>query len=175
MSRIALILARAGNGVIGWRGGLPWRLPEDLRRFKALTLGKPCIMGRKTWESLPKKPLPGRSNIVVTRDGAFCAGGATVAHALDDAIALAERENPEEIMIIGGAEIFHEALPRADRIYLTEVHGAFEGDVVMPPFDTAEWMEVARENRPATEANGPSYAFVTLERPVTPPFRRATS
>jgi dihydrofolate reductase len=175
MSRVALIVARADNGVIGRQGALPWRLPEDLRRFKALTLGKPCIMGRKTWESLPKKPLPGRSNIVVTRDRTFHADGAAIARSLDDAVALAERENPQEIMIIGGAELFREALPRATRIYLTEVHGAFEGDVVMPPFDAAEWMEVAREKRPATEANSPSYAFITLDRPVTPPFRRATS
>jgi dihydrofolate reductase len=164
MSRIALIVARAGNGVIGRRGGLPWRLPEDLRRFKALTLGKPCVMGRKTWESLPKKPLPGRSNIVVTRDQAFHADGATVAHALDDAIALAERENPEEIMIMGGAEIFREALPRADRIYLTEVHGALEGDVVMPPFDTQQWREASREDHPPSASGAIGFSYVTLER-----------
>lgn len=164
MSRIALILARADNGVIGWRGGLPWRLPEDLRRFKALTLGKPCIMGRKTWDSLPRKPLPGRSNIVVTRDQTFHAEGATVAHALDDAIALAERENSEEIMIIGGAEIFREALPHADRIYLTEVHGAFEGDVVMPPFDVNQWREIGREDHAPGEASEIGFSFVMLER-----------
>jgi dihydrofolate reductase len=164
MSRIALILARADNGVIGWHGGLPWRLPEDLRRFKALTTGKPCIMGRKTWDSLPKKPLPGRSNIVVTRDEAFHAEGAAVARSLDDAIALADRENPEEIMIIGGAEIFREALPRADRIYLTEVHGAFEGDVVMPPFDVQEWREASREDHPPSGSEAIGFSYVTLER-----------
>jgi dihydrofolate reductase len=164
MSRLALIVARADNGVIGWRGALPWRLPEDMRRFKALTLGKPCIMGRKTWESLPKRPLPGRSNIVVTRDESYRAGGALVGRSLDDAIALAERENPEEIMIIGGAEIYREALPRADRIYLTEVHGVFEGDVVMPPFDTREWREASREDHPPSGSGTIGFSYVMLER-----------
>jgi dihydrofolate reductase len=172
---LSLALARADNGVIGRAGGLPWRIPDDMRRFKALTLGKPCIMGRKTWDSLPRKPLPGRTNIVVTRDESFRAEDAVVVRSLDDAIAQAEQENSEEIMVIGGAEIYRAALPLANRIHLTEVHGAFDGDVVMPPFDAAEWMEVAREDRPATEADGPSYSFVTLERTVIPPFRRAKS
>ena len=163
MSRIALIVARAGNGVIGRRGGLPWRLPEDLRRFKALTLGKPCIMGRKTWESLPKKPLPGRSNIVVTRDRAFHADGATVAHALDDAIALAERERPEEIMIIGGAEIFRQALPRADRIYLTEVHASPDADVWFT-LDRKQWREISRERHEPGPKDDHAFSFVVLER-----------
>ena len=155
---VSLVLAMAENGVIGKGGALPWRIPEDMRHFKALTMGKPCIMGRKTWDSLPKKPLPGRANIVVTRDRNFGAEGAIVAHSLDDA--LAHAENAEEIAIIGGAEIYAAALPRATRIYLTEVHAAFDGDATMPPFDRTIWPETARENH----AGDPSYSFVTLER-----------
>jgi dihydrofolate reductase len=155
---VSLVLAMAENGVIGNNGALPWRIPEDMRHFKALTMGKPCIMGRKTWNSLPKKPLPGRANIVVTRDRNFCGPGAIVAHSLDDA--LVHAENAEEIAIIGGAEIYAAALPRATRIYLTEVHAAFDGDATMPPFDRTMWRETSRENH----AGDPSYSFVTLER-----------
>jgi len=155
---VSLVLAMAENGVIGKDGALPWRIPEDMRHFKALTMGKPCIMGRKTWDSLPKKPLPGRANIVVTRDRNFHAEGAIVAHSLDEAFARAG--NTEEIAIIGGAEIYAAALPHAHRIYLTEVHAAFEGDASMPPFDRAIWRETARENH----AGDPAYSFVTYDR-----------
>jgi dihydrofolate reductase len=155
---VSLVLAMAENGVIGMNGALPWRIPEDMRHFKALTMGKPCIMGRKTWDSLPKKPLPGRANIVVTRDRNFRGDGAVVAHSLDDA--LAHAKNAEEIAIIGGAEIYAAVLPRANRIYLTEVHAAFDGDASMPPFDRTIWREASRENH----AGDPSYSFVTLER-----------
>jgi len=155
---VSLVLAMAENGVIGKDGALPWRIPEDMRHFKALTMGKPCIMGRKTWDSLPKKPLPGRANIVVTRDRNFHAEGAIVAHSLDEAFARAG--NAEEIAIIGGAEIYAAALPHAHRIYLTEVHAAFEGDASMPPFDRAIWRETARENH----AGDPAYSFVTYDR-----------
>ena len=161
---LSLVLARAENGVIGRAGGLPWRIPDDMRRFKALTMGKPCIMGRKTWDSLPKKPLPGRTNIVVTRDESFRAEGGTVTRSLDNAIAQAEQENPDEIMIIGGAEIYRAALPLANRIHLTEVHGAFDGDVVMPPFDPAEWTEVAREDHASSDPAAIGFSYVTLER-----------
>lgn len=161
---IALVVARAANGVIGAKGGLPWRLPEDLRRFKALTLGKPCIMGRKTWDSLPKRPLPGRTNIVVTRDAAFAAEGAVVVHSLGDALRRAEEEESEEIAVIGGADIFRAALAHAHRIHLTEIHAAFEGDVLMPSLDALEWKEVAREHRAANPAEHPAYSFITLER-----------
>ena len=157
---ISLILARADNGVIGDRGGLPWRLPDDLRRFKALTMGKPCIMGRKTWESLPKKPLPGRTNIVVTRDRAFAADGAIVVHSFDEALARAQLENPVEIMVIGGAELFAAALPRAMRIHLTEVHSTPEGDIRFPAFAPQQWRETAREDR----AEGLAHSYVTLDR-----------
>jgi dihydrofolate reductase len=158
MTTLTLILARADNGVIGAGGGLPWRLPDDLRRFKQLTLGKPCIMGRKTWDSLPRKPLPGRTNIVVTRNAAFAAPGAVAARSFDEAVALAEKESPPEIMVIGGADIFAAALPRAARIHLTEVHAAPQGDVHLPPFPPREWRETARENPE------PGVSYVVLER-----------
>ena len=161
---VSLVLARADNGVIGRGGGLPWRIPEDMRRFKALTRGKPCIMGRKTWDSLPRKPLPGRTNIVVTRDESFRAEGATVSRSLDNAIAQAEQENLSEIMIIGGAEIYRAALPLASRIHLTEVHGTFDGEVVMPPFDAAEWREVVREDHASSDPAAIRFSYVTLER-----------
>ena len=155
--RITLILARADNGVIGRDGQLPWRLPADLRRFKALTMGKPMIMGRKTFDSFPS-PLPGRRHIVLTRDAAWAAPGAEPVASLDDALALA---GPGEVMVIGGAEVFALFLPRADRIELTEVHLDVEGDVVVPPF--AGWHETAREGHPA-DGDRPAHDFVTLER-----------
>jgi len=154
---ISLIVARADNGVIGADGGLPWRLPDDLKRFKHLTLGKPCIMGRRTWESLPKKPLPGRTNIVVTRNPSFVAEGARVVHSFGEAIMLAASENPPEIMVIGGADIFAAALPRAARVHLTEVHATPAGDVILPPFEPSVWHETAREG-------GLTHSYVTLER-----------
>ena len=159
---LTLVVAVAKNGVIGNRGGLPWRIPEDLKRFKALTLGKPCIMGRKTWDSLPKRPLPGRTNIVVTRDSAFRDSGAEVAHSFEEALGIAARESPPEIMIIGGAAIFAAMLPLAHRIELTEVRAVPEGDAFMPPFDRTDWQETRREG--PYEAGALRYAFVTLER-----------
>ncbi|MDR3526780.1 MAG: dihydrofolate reductase [Rhizomicrobium sp.] len=154
---ISLVVARAENGVIGAGGSLPWHLPGDLKRFKEITLGKPVIMGRKTWDSLPRKPLSGRSNIVLTRDRSFAAEGAVVVHDLDAALALAASENPSEIMVIGGADIFAAALPLASTIHLTEVHGAPAGDVLMPAFPAETWAETAR--LPA-----PSHSYVTLVR-----------
>ena len=159
---LTLVVAVAENGVIGNKGALPWRLPEDLKRFKALTLGKPCIMGRKTWDSLPRKPLPGRANIVVTRDHAFRAAGAEIAHSFEDALGIAARGTPDEIMIIGGAAIFAAALPLAQRVELTQIMVAPEGDAFMPAFDRAQWQETKREG--PHEAGGLRYAFVTLER-----------
>lgn len=161
MIHLSLILAMTDNGVIGDRGGIPWRLPEDMRRFKTLTLGKPNIMGRKTWESLPKKPLPGRTNIVVTRDRNYSADGATVVATINEALGRAKAENPEEIMVIGGAEIYRAALPLATRIHLTEIHAKIDGDTIFA-FDRTGWNEVAREDH-RTE-DGMSYSFVTLQR-----------
>ncbi len=162
VTMISLILARADNGVIGDKGGLPWRLPDDLRRFKALTMGKPCIMGRKTWQSLPKKPLPGRTNIVVTRDKTFSAEGAVAAFSFDAALVIAAQENPSEFMVIGGAELFSAALTQASRVHLTEIHASPQGDTIFPAFDTNVWRETAREDH--TSPEGLAYSFVTLER-----------
>ena len=132
-----------------------------MRRFNALTLGKPVVMGRKTWESLPKKPLPGRTNIVVTRDAAYRAQDAVIATTIEAAIARAKEESPEDIMVIGGAEIYRAALPLATHIELTEIHGDIEGDTKFP-FDRTQWRETAREDH-QTDA-GLAYSFVTLQR-----------
>jgi dihydrofolate reductase len=162
MSRIALVVARAANGVIGDRGRIPWHIPEDMRRFRELTMGKPCIMGRKTWESLPKKPLPGRLNIVVTRDRRFAAEGAVVVHSFDEAVTRAEAESASETAVIGGEEVYRAALPRADVIYLTEVLAEFPGDARFPVLDPHEWRETAREDH--VSARGLPYGFLILER-----------
>ena len=156
--RITFYLARADNGVIGRDGTMPWRLPADLKRFKALTMGKPMIMGRKTFESFPTL-LPGRRHIVLTRDTGWSAPGAEVAADVDAAIALADAP---EIAVIGGAQIFALFLPRADCIELTEVHAAPEGDAIVPAF--TGWREIAREDH-AAEGERPAYSFVTLARP----------
>ena len=155
-----MVLARADNGVIGRDGGLPWRLPADLRRFKALTLGKPMIMGRKSFESFPA-PLPGRRHIVLTREPAWRADGAEVAHSVDAALALAG----DDVSVIGGAEVFALFELRADRVELTEVHAEVAGDTTMPAF--AGWSEVAREDHPA-QGDTPAYSFVTLVPPPSP-------
>lgn len=159
---IVLVLAMSDNGVIGDRGGLPWRIPDDMKRFRRLTLGKPIIMGRKTWDSLPKKPLPGRTNIVVTRDASWRAEGALAAHSFDEALAKARGENPSEIAVVGGAGIYQAALPLADRIELTEVHITASGDTHLPPFDKSVWRETARDDH--TNADGLRFSYVTLDR-----------
>lgn len=157
---IHLVVARAINGVIGRDGGLPWQLPADLRRFKALTLGTAMVMGRKTFESLPGL-LPRRRHIVVTRDRGWAAPGAEVTHSLPEAFALAQ---PDAISVIGGAEIFALAVHFADRIELTEVLAEVAGDTVMPdPRDSGGWREIAREAH-AAEDGRPAFAFVTLAR-----------
>ena len=164
MSTISLVVAVAKNGVIGHRGALPWRLPEDLKRFKSLTMGKPVIMGRKTWDSLPKKPLPGRTNIVVTRNPEFRAKDAIVAHSFMDAVAKADAD---EIAVIGGQAIFAEALAIADIIHMTQVHASPDGDAFMPLIDRGVWRETACEG--PYETGGLRYSFVTLKRdPKTP-------
>jgi dihydrofolate reductase len=159
VSQISLVVAVAENGVIGHRGALPWRIPEDLKRFKALTMGKPVIMGRKTWDSLPKKPLPGRTNIVITRNLDFAQAGAVVVHSFADAVAKA---GDGEIMVIGGEAIFAAALPLAQTIHLTEVAASPDGDAFMPPIDRTQWRETGREG--PYDADGVRYSFVTLER-----------
>ncbi len=155
---VTFYLARARNGVIGVDGKLPWHLPADLKRFKAVTMGKPMVMGRKTFESFPS-PLPGRRHIVLTRDRSWSAPGAEVAHSPDDALAMA---GEGEVAVIGGAEVFALFLDRADRIELTEIDCAPDGDAIVPDFGR-EWREVALERHPA-ELDRPAYSFVTLER-----------
>ncbi len=158
---IVLVLARAENGVIGRDGGLPWRIPADLRRFKALTLGKPMIMGRKTFESLTA-PLPGRRHIVLTRDRSWTAEGAEVVHSVEDALALAG----DDVSIIGGAEVFTLFLDRADRVELTVIWRKYEGDTffTLDQADWAEdWAEVGREFHDAV-GDQPAFTFFTLDR-----------
>jgi dihydrofolate reductase len=171
MSRIILSagpIARARNGVIGRGGNLPWRLKSDLAIFKAVTLGKPVIMGRKTWESLPKKPLPGRTNIVLTRDGSFAAPGALVCDDFSEAVQIAREQAQEdgagEVCVIGGASLFELALDRARRLYLTEVEAQVDGDVTLAPIDESLWREVRREHHPAGPGDDYPFTFRVLER-----------
>ena len=159
---ITLILAVAQNGVIGKGGAIPWRLPDDLKRFKRLTVGKAVVMGRKTWDSLPRKPLSDRVNIVITRKRDWRAEGAIAAASLDDALAKA---GENEVMVIGGAEIYRQALPRAGRIELTEIDSAFEGDAHFS-FDRGPWRAIAREDH-VTE-DGTPFRYLTLIRPHLP-------
>ena len=158
---LALIVAVARNGVIGRDGALPWRLPEDLRRFRALTTGHSIVMGRRTWESL-SRALPGRQNIVVTRHAGFTAEGALVVHSLDAALAAATC--PEPAFCIGGAEIYRAAVPIADTAYVTEIARDFAGDTTFPPLDRAQWRETARETHTSAGPDALEYAFVTYER-----------
>ncbi len=162
--RISLIAAVAENGVIGREGGLPWRIPEDLKFFRATTLGKPVIMGRKTYVSIGK-PLPGRLNIVLTRDRTWHAPGVSVAHDMDRALRIAQESGADEAMIIGGADIYEMALPLADRIYLTRIQREFEGDALFPALDPQDWKEVVRVEKSAGDVPF-DYCFVTLERRV---------
>lgn len=158
---LTLIAAVARNGVIGVDNTLPWRLPEDLKRFKALTLGHPIVMGRKTWESLGR-PLPGRSNIVISRDPQYVASGAATATTLQQALSIAALENAQEVFVIGGAEVYRLALPLAQRLQLTEIGQDYAGDAHFPEFDRTLWRETAREHL-RTET-GLNYDFVTYAR-----------
>lgn len=168
---ISLVVAVADNGTIGVNNGLPWRLPDDLQRFKFITLGKPVIMGRKTFESIGK-PLPGRHNIVVTRNAGLKIEGCTVASSLDAALQCAgddkaaddKNADDQEIMIIGGADIYRQALSRAQRVYLTQVHAVIHGDANFPQLNDVEWHEVFREHHLPDERHAHAYSFVILER-----------
>lgn len=157
MSEIVLVVAIADNGVIGKDGGIPWHISEDLKRFKALTLGHTIVMGRKTWDSLPRKPLPGRVNVVVTRQVEWHAEGAITASSLGQATA----GTSGTVMVIGGAEIYERALPLASRIELTEVHKNLNGDARFD-LDRTDWRETAREEH--LTADGLRYSYVTLVR-----------
>ncbi|MCT2557959.1 dihydrofolate reductase [Tsuneonella sp. YG55] len=156
--QVTAILARADNGIIGRDGALPWRIPADLKRFKTLTLGKPMVMGRRTFESFGK-PLPGRRHVVLTRSRDWRAAGAEVAHSAAEALALA---GEGDVSIVGGAEIYRLMLPHTSRIELTEVHADVDGDTRVPPFGS-EWRETWREDHVA-DGETPAYSFVRLER-----------
>jgi len=159
--RLTLIVARARNGVIGANGGLPWRLPEDLAFFKRTTMGHPIVMGRKTWESIGR-PLPGRRSVVVTRDRAFTAAGAEVVHSLDEAIARCS--DADEIFVIGGAQLYAEALPRADRLLLTEIDADIDGDTFLPAPAAGDWTEASRERHRPNDARAFAFDFVDYRR-----------
>lgn len=163
--RVSLIVAMAQNGVIGRGNGLPWKLPEDLRRFKASTMGKPLLMGRKTYESIGR-PLPGRLNIVLTRAADWSAPGVSVVHTVEEALSAAG--DAGELMVIGGAEIYRLVMPFARRIYLTHVHAEVPGDTYFPAFDPTQWVDVECDAHPADERNAFALTFVTLERRTTP-------
>lgn len=164
-ARIALIVAMADNRIIGAKGGLPWRIPADLKHFKSTTLGKPVVMGRRTFDSIGRA-LPGRPNIVVSRSRRSFPVGIDAAGDVDAAVAIARRRAAEcgadEIMIIGGEALYRALLPVADRIYLTEVHEDADGDTVFPEIDAAEWLETAREDR--SDIYRAPVSFVTLDR-----------
>ncbi len=163
---VSLIVAMAENRVIGRHGGLPWHIPGDLRFFRQQTLGKPIVMGRKTWESLGR-PLPGRANIVITRDPTYRAEGAYVVHSLDQALDQARNLGDGEIMIIGGAEIYRLAMPLADRIYLTEVKLRPKGDAYLDGFDRAAWRQIWTRQVPV-EGETPAYEITILQRVIPP-------
>ena len=165
---VALMAAVADNGVIGRDNALPWHLPGDLRYFKQTTMGKPVLMGRKTWDSIGGKPLPGRLNIVMSRQPDLVAEGARVVDDLESALALAGAEatpgEAQELMVLGGAGIYRLALPQAKRLYITEVHVEAEGDTRFPDWNPEEWREVSRQRHPADDANPCDYSFVVYER-----------
>ncbi len=165
---LALVVARAANGVIGRDGDLPWRLKSDLALFKANTLGKPIIMGRKTWDSLPRKPLPGRMNVVLTRDQSFEPEGAVACETWMEAVQMAKEQaaddGVDEVCVIGGRALFELALPKAKRLYLTEVAAEVEGDVHFPAFDDGAWSEVRRDEHPASDGDDHAFVFRILER-----------
>ena len=168
---LAIVVAVAENGVIGRDGGLPWRLKTDLARFRRLTWGKPLIMGRRSWDGIGR-PLPGRETVVLTRERAFRAPGAHVAHdwssAVAQAAALARELGAGEIAVVGGAEIYRRALPETGRLHLTRVHARPEGDVLFPAFDEGAWRETFREAHPAGPEDEHPFTFVDLAPPDRP-------
>ena len=164
--RVSIIAAVSENGVIGRNGKLPWHLSEDLRRFKRLTMGHTIVMGRRTWESIGR-PLPRRRMIVVSRTAGFQTGvdGVLSAASLDDALRMAEAAADEEAFVVGGAQLYREALPRADRLYLTRVCAEVDGDTRFPAYDQTDWRQIAAESRDADSRNEYPYRFEVYERP----------
>lgn len=168
MISIVLIVAVAENGVIGSANAIPWRLKSDMQRLKALTMGKPIVMGRKTFESFPRRPLPGRTNIVVTHDAGYQAAGAVVATSFEAArfvaIGDALRRFATEIMVLGGSEIYAQWMPNADRLEVTEVKGNPVGDTYFPSIDPTEWEEVARAPQPRADGDMADFSYVSYKR-----------
>jgi dihydrofolate reductase len=165
-TRVALIWAMARDRSIGLKNALPWRLPADLRHFRALTTNHPILMGRKTYQSLGR-PLPNRTNVVITRDPDFAAPGCLVAHSLDEALSLAAAHAPvndPQVFVIGGENLYAQALARADRLYITLIEADIEGDAWFPEFNWDEWQEIERVVHPADEQNAYACTFLTLER-----------
>jgi dihydrofolate reductase len=158
---LSLVVAVSENDVIGRDNALPWHLPADLKHFKAVTMGKPIVMGRKTYESIGR-PLPGRLNIVISRNRALDLPGVVVASSFEEA--LTQAGDVPEVAVIGGAELFRSALPLARRIYFTRVHGTFSGETKFPPLDPTQWREVDRSHHPADEKHAYAMTFTTLER-----------
>lgn len=156
-----MVVAMDAKGVIGRDNGLPWHLPADLQHFKRTTMGKPILMGRKTHESIGR-PLPGRTNIVITRDSGYQADGCVVVHSIDAALEAAGDQ--DEIMVIGGAEFYRQVLPRTDTIYLTRIHESFDGDTRFPDLNAADWREVERSDHEADSKNPHDYSFIQLDR-----------
>jgi dihydrofolate reductase len=169
MTSLAVMVAVAANGVIGNDQGLPWHLPEDLRYFKRVTLGKPIVMGRRTFESIGRA-LPGRTNIVISRNPELPAEGVSLVASLDEALErageIARREAVDEFVVIGGAQIYGLAIPKADRLYVTEVHARVSGDTALPDIAWERWRETAREPHPATTPDQYGYSFVVYERRI---------
>jgi dihydrofolate reductase len=170
MTRLAVIVAAAENDVIGRENELPWHLPEDLRYFRRITMGKPIVMGRKTYESIGRA-LPGRTNIVITRNPDFREEGVEVVASLDEALALARDSVLDaavgELVVIGGSEIYSMAMPRASRLYLTRVHARVEGDARLPEIDWRLWREISRERHEAVSADSYAYSFIVYDRIVS--------
>lgn len=166
-ARLVAVVAAARGGVIGAKGAMPWRISSDLKHFKKLTMGKPLIMGRKTWDAIGF-PLPGRHSVVITRDKAFSAAGAQIAHGVDEAVAMAReaagRLGVDEIIVGGGAEIYRALLSETATIHMTEVALNVAGDAFFPPLDPAQWRETARETPPRGPGDAADFSFVTLER-----------
>lgn len=166
--RISMIVAVAENGVIGKENDLPWRLSSDLKYFKQVTSGKPVLMGRKTWESLPRRPLPNRANIVITRDATYEAEGAHVVLSVEAAIAKARElllgSEGDEAVIMGGAQIYKAGYPFADRLYYTQVHATVEGDTYFDEVALSEWREVSREHHAAGEKDSVDYSWIVYDR-----------
>ena len=159
----SIMVARSDNRVIGRDNDLVWHMPADLKYFKETTVGHYVVMGRKTYESV-NKPLPGRLNIIVTRQPDYYREGCMVVHDVEEAFRLGEQNGQQELFVLGGAQIYALTLPRVDRIYLTEIKAEFEGDTYFPKIDETQWKEVKRDEYPADEKNPHPYAFVVLER-----------